>query len=195
MAEIVLFPSVLGMRPGITVAAERLEASGHVVHSVDLYGDGRAYDDYAEAMSYQESVGYQELLRRAGAAVEGLPSELMYAGFSAGAAPAQLLAATRPGARGAVLLHGAVSLRWFELDAWPASVPVQVHFSERDPYREREEVDALASSVRAAGAAYEFFEYPGDGHLFADPSLPAEYDAASAEQLWTRVLAFLGRTG
>ncbi len=194
MAEIVLFPSVLGMRSGITVAAERLEASGHVVHPVDVYGDGRVYDDYDEAIAYSDSIGYPELLRRAAVAVEELSPDLVYAGFSGGAAAAEFLAATRPGARGAVLLHGAVSIRWFELDAWPASVPVQVHFAERDPYREQEELDALASSVREAGAPYELFEYPGDGHLFADPSLPAEYDARSAEQLWTRVLAFLGST-
>ncbi len=193
MAQIVLFPSVLGMRPGMTVAAERLESSGHVVHPVDLYGDGRVYDDYAEAIAYSDSIGYPELLRRASAAVESLPTELVYAGFSGGAASAEFLAATRAGARGALLLHGAVSIRWFELDRWPGSVPVQVHFSERDPYRDQEEIDALAGSVRDAGAPYELFEYPGDGHLFADPSLPAEYDARSAEQLWTRVLAFLGQ--
>jgi dienelactone hydrolase len=74
-------------------------------------------------------------------------------------------------------------------------VPAQVHYTERDPYREQDEIEAFAEAVRAAGASYDLFEYPGDGHLFADPSLPAEYDAKAAEQLWTRTLAFLARAG
>ena len=42
-----------------------------------------------------------------------------------------------------------------------------------------------------AVAGAEVFDYPGRGHLFTDPSLPDEYDAAAAELLWERVLAFL----
>ena len=38
----------------------------------------------------------------------------------------------------------------------------------------------------------ELFVYPGDGHLFADSSLPS-YDAESAALLKDRVLAFLAR--
>lgn len=45
----------------------------------------------------------------------------------------------------------------------------------------------------AAGAAVEVFDYPGAGHLFADPSMPAEYQPAEAELFWSRVLEFLGR--
>ena len=36
------------------------------------------------------------------------------------------------------------------------------------------------------------FVYPGDGHLFADCSLPS-YDEAAAALLTERVLAFLAR--
>ncbi len=39
---------------------------------------------------------------------EKLPAELVYAGFSMGALPAQMLAQTRPGAKGALLLHACV---------------------------------------------------------------------------------------
>jgi len=35
------------------------------------------------------------------------------------------------------------------------------------------------------------FLYPGDGHLFADSSLP-DYDAGAAKLVKERVLAFLG---
>lgn len=48
----------------------------------------------------------------------------------------------------------------------------------------------MAASVRAAGAPLEVFDYPGDGHLFTDPSLQGEYQPEQAALLWERVLAF-----
>lgn len=77
------------------------------------------------------------------------------------------------------------------LETWPATVPAQVHFMRGDPFREQAEIDGMAADVRAAGARFELFEYDGAGHLFTDPSLPAEYDRAAAETLWGRVLALL----
>jgi hypothetical protein len=36
MAEVVLFHSVLGLRPGVIAAADRLRTGGHTVHTPDL---------------------------------------------------------------------------------------------------------------------------------------------------------------
>jgi hypothetical protein len=36
MAEIVLFHSVLRLRPGVIAAGDRLRAAGHTVHTPDL---------------------------------------------------------------------------------------------------------------------------------------------------------------
>lgn len=191
MADIVLFHSVLGPRAGVTDAANRMRAAGHTVHTPDLYRGEARFDEYEPAMAYQDSIGYRELLRRAEADVAPLPSALVYMGFSAGGAPAEWLAATRPGALACVMLHAALPLSPLGLDAWPATVPVQVHFMRNDPYREQEEIDGMAAGVRASGAPFELFEYDGAGHLFTDPSLPAEYDRAAAETLWGRVLALL----
>jgi len=126
-----------------------------------------------------------------------LPEGLVYAGFSMGAAHAELLAAERPGALGAVLMHGAVPVETLEehfgVERWPEGVPVQVHYAAEDPWVETEgDVAPLGEAVRGAGAAFEEYVYPGSGHLFADPGLD-EYDRASAEKMWERVLAFLGR--
>jgi dienelactone hydrolase len=54
----------------------------------------------------------------------------------------------------------------------------------------------LEAARELAGTAEdaELFLYPGDRHLFADPSLP-DYDEHAARQLTERVLAFLGRIG
>ena len=192
MAEIVLFHSVLGPRAGVTDAADRMRSAGHTVHTPDLYRGAASFDAYEPAMAYQESIGFQELLRRAEADVAPLPQKLVYMGFSAGGVPAEWLAATRPGALACVMLHAALPLSPLGLDTWPATVPVQVHFMRDDPYREQDEIAGMEVDVRAAGARFELFEYDGAGHLFTDPSLPAEYSAVAAGMLWGRVLVLLG---
>ena len=83
--------------------------------------------------------------------------------------------------------------QYFGVESWPAGVPVQVHYAAEDPWVEaEEEVAPLGDAVRGAGAEFEEYAYPGSGHLFADPDLP-EYDRASSEEMWGRVLAFLDR--
>ncbi len=63
---------------------------------------------------------------------------------------------------------------------------MQVHYAAGDPWVEAQE------EVAPLGAAFEEHVYPGSGHLFADPDLP-EYDRASSDAMWERVLAFLDR--
>lgn len=197
MADVILFHSVLGVRRGVADAAERIEAMGHRVHVPNLYDEGVVFDDYEPAMAHVESMGgYPALMQRSRAAVEGLPAELVYAGFSNGGGSAEYLALTRPGARGALLFAAAASLKWFAepggtSPAWPSTVPVQVHYAVADPFREQDELDSFAASVQASGAAFTLLEYAGSGHLFTDPTLPQEYDETAAELLWQHVAAFL----
>ena len=196
MAEVVLFHSVLGLRPGVIAAADRLRAAGHTIHTPDLF-DGEVFDDLDDGQRKEEALGYQEIARRAKEAVAELPAGLVFAGFSLGAVHAELLAASRSGALGAVLMHGAVPMEslseFFGVERWSEGVPVQVHYAALDPWVEAdEEVVPLGDDVRGAGAAFEAHAYPCSGHLFADPALP-EYDRASSEAMWERVLAFLDR--
>lgn len=174
MAEVVLFHSALGLRPGVADAADRLRAAGHTVHAPDYY-DGEVFDELEEGLRKRDALGYAEIARRAREAVANLPAGLVFAGFSLGTMPAELLAAARAGARGAVLLHGVIpveELGEFEVERWPAGVPVQVHYAAEDPWVEAEEVASLGAAVRGAGARFEEHAYPGSGHLFADPGLP-----------------------
>lgn len=134
------------------------------------------------------------MLERAAGPVEELPHELVYAGFSNGGACAELLAATRVGARGAILIHAPLMMRDLGWTLWPANVPVQVHFADKDPIKNQGVVDALAMKVRQSGASFEQCEYDAAGHLFADPAFPA-YNAAAAELMTNRVLEFLERLG
>ena len=192
MAEVVLFHSALGLRPGVMAAADRLRAVGHTVHTPD-YHDAEVFDDLDEGLRERDELGHDEIYRRTREAVADLPAGLVFAGFSLGAVPAELLASARAGARGAVLMHAAVpveELGGFGVGRWPEGVSVQVHYAADEPWVEAEESNALQGAVE--GAAFEGHVYPGSGHLLADPDLP-EYDRASSEAMWRRVLAFLDR--
>jgi dienelactone hydrolase len=112
----------------------------------------------------------------------------VYAGFSLGVLPAQKLAQTRPGARGALLFHSCVPVSEFSA-AWPDRVPVQVHAMNADPWFAGEDSDAARALVDQAKDA-ELFLYPGEQHLFADSSLPS-YDPDATALLTQRVLDFL----
>jgi len=130
------------------------------------------------------------VIERGVRAVEGLPAALVYAGFSLGVLPAQKLAQTRAGARGALLFYSCVPVSEFGT-AWPVDVPVQVHGMDADPIFVGEgDIDAARVLVAEATDA-ELFLYPGDQHYFADSSLPS-YDAEAAALLSRRVLDFLG---
>lgn len=188
MAEVILHHHVLGLTPGIVAFAERLRSAGHTVHSPDLF-DGRTFDDLQEGMAFVKELGFGEVLERGERAVVGLPAELVYAGFSLGVVPAQKLAQTRPGARGALFFHACMPVSEFS-ESWPNGLPVQVHAMDSDPFFVDEgDIDAAQALVDEAEEA-ELFLYSGDQHLFTDSSLPS-YDAEATALLIERVLDFL----
>lgn len=189
MASIALFHSVLGVRPGVQDAAARLRGGGHEVLVVDQY-DGRSFDDYATAIAYQEEVGFPALMQTALEATADLPAGFVVAGFSNGAGMAEHVALHRP-VSAAVLFSGALPLSFLGADAWPAGVPVQLHYAVSDPNRNQDWVDQFLAVVRASGAEAELHEYDATGHLFTDASLPDEFDPRAAEALWTHVDEFL----
>lgn len=189
MTQVLLFSSVLGIRPGIADAVDRLRAAGHEVVVPD-YLDGRVGEEYEPAMDYAwNHLGGGELVRRGRAATEGLPDDIAVLGFSLGCVLAASVATTRPVAR-VVLAAGAIPPSGLP-GTWPAGVPAQVHEAVGDPFRDEGFAERMRDELAAAGSDCAVFEYPGDGHLFMDESLPAEYDPRSAELFWERVLTFL----
>jgi esterase/lipase len=101
MATVLLFHHAQGQTPGFLTFADELRSAGHTVHAPDLY-DGRTLDDLREGVAYAEQVGFPEIIRRGSEAAIDLPADIVYAGVSLGVLPAQPLAQTRPGARGAL---------------------------------------------------------------------------------------------
>jgi dienelactone hydrolase len=188
MAEVLLFHHAQGQTEGFAGFADELRSAGHAVHTPDLF-DGRTFGSIEEGVAYAGEVGFGEIIERGVRAAEELPKELVYAGFSLGVLPAQKLAQTRPGARGALLFYSCVPASEFGTP-WPADVPVQIHGMDADPFFVDEgDIDAARELVDSAEHA-ELFLYSGDQHYFADSSLPS-YDESAARLLTQRVLAFL----
>jgi dienelactone hydrolase len=188
MAQVVLFHDAQGLRPSVTGWADSLREAGHQVWTPDLF-EGRTFDLLADGVAHRDEIGMPELIKRASEALEEMPSELVYAGFSMGASAAHYFTVTRPGARAALLMHGTAPEETLGGNPWPDGVPAQLHYAAGDSWVSTEGIAALQ---RAAGDLLETYTYPGDGHLFADPDGP-DYDADSARLMLERELDFLSR--
>ena len=185
---VVLFHSALGLNEAVRAFAESLRMNGHTVHVPDLF-DGEVFTALEDGVRKRDEIGIPLLSQRATESVRDMPSGTVYAGFSMGAASAQYLAGTIPGAGGAILMHAALPNELIGVRQWPKA-PVQIHFSVDDPWVQRDHVLALSSSVEHAGAVCEVFDYVGEAHLFADATSP-DYDEALAKTMLSRVLTFL----
>jgi len=189
MTDVIVFHHAQGLTDGVREFADQLRASGHQVTVPDLY-DGATFDSLDDGVAYAKQVGFDTIIERGRLAAEGLPNGIVYAGFSLGVLPAQMLAQTRPGAKGALLFYACVPPSEFG-GPWPQGVPVQIHAMDADELfvAEGGDLDAARELVETTESA-ELFLYPGDQHLFADNSLPA-YDESAATLLKQRVLNFL----
>src|SRR3954452_353093 len=180
MASIVLFHSVLGLRPAVLADAERLRAAGHDVSTPDLF-HGQVFDDVDAGMSHRSTLDMSDLLAKATDAPDVMDGAKVYAGYSFRAGFALWLVETRPDAAAGLFLSAGDPPE----GDWP-SVPAQAHAATDDPWVEDEGLATLAR------LGVDVFRYQSGGHLFADPGLP-DYDARSAELMWRRVLQFLER--
>jgi dienelactone hydrolase len=155
----------------------------------DLY-EGKVFADLTEGIAYAKQVGFDTIIERGRLAADSLPNEIVYGGFSLGVLPAQMLAQTRPGTKGALLFHACIPPSEFG-GPWPEGVPVQVHMMDADEWAlpPNEDLD-VARRLDQEVASAQLFLYPGDRHLFADDSLP-DHDEKAAALLMERVLSFL----
>ncbi|GAA2616769.1 dienelactone hydrolase family protein [Paractinoplanes durhamensis] len=189
MASVVLFHHLQGLTPGVLAFAEQLRAGGHAVATPDLFG-GALPASLEEGLALTREIGEAELDARAEAAAS---AGSVFAGISYGVKPAQRLAQTFAGARAALLYEACFPItgEW-AFGPWPHGVPVQVHGMEQDEFFGREGDLEAAQELASTVPGASLFVYPGDRHLFTDSSLPS-YDAAAAELVVQRSLAFLDR--
>jgi dienelactone hydrolase len=190
VAHVVLFHHAIGLTRGVAAFADKIRQEGHVVTVPDLF-EGRTFDSLEDGVRHAESIGFDVIADRGGAAVAGLEPGIVTAGFSLGVLPAQKIAQTRPGVLGAILYSGAVPPGMFGGD-WPADVGLQMHLGEQDPWCEEDlpVAQELARTVEGA----ELYLYETSSHLVCDESLPG-HDVAIERRIIGRSLAFLDRYG
>jgi len=188
VTHVILFHHAQGLTEGVLEFAQRLRDAGHDVATPDLY-QGRIFDTLDAGVANAEAIGFDTIIERGVAAAEALPADSVYAGFSLGTLPAQKLAQSRRGARGALLYHGGLPAATLG-SAWPAGTALQIHAAAEDEWVDLLEVEELAEN---AGHA-ELFIYPGSAHLVADSSLD-EYDEEMAELILERSIRFLDSLG
>lgn len=191
MTEVLLFHHIQGLTDGVVAFADELRTSGHVVHTPDLF-DGRTFGTIEEGFAHAKELG-NAVDANANRAAAALPESVVYAGFSWGVGPAQRLAQTRAGARGALLYEACFPISGeYAFSPWPSGVPVQVHGKEDDQFFAHEgDLDAARELVATVGPERgELFTYAGGEHLFLDRSLPT-FDADAAALVTQRTLHFL----
>jgi dienelactone hydrolase len=191
MTEVLVFHHIQGLTEGVVAFADDLRATGHTVHTPDLF-DGRTFDTIQQGFAYTQEEG-EALDVAADRAADALPEELVYAGFSWGVGAAQRLAQTCAGVRGALLYEACFPITGeYAFGPWPADVPVQIHGKADDEFFAHEgDIDAARELVATVGPdRAELFVYPGNEHLFADRSLPT-YDPEAAALVTQRTLHFL----
>lgn len=195
MAQVLLFPSVLGVRQGITDLADALTGAGHSVTTLDPF-DGETFDDYPTGMAATKAVGDEALHAQGLAAARVAGDSFVAIGFSVGGATAQWVAAQCPDtARGVVMVGGGVPMRFLEA-TWPPGVAGQVHVTSEDPFHEEDKQfdDEVQDDVEHAGGEFTFVEYQGRGHLFTDPSF-SEYQREETLIFTRRILEFVDEVG
>ncbi len=187
MATVLVFHHALGRTEGILSFAESLEAAGHRVVVPDLF-DGSVFASISDGVAHARSVGFDRIVDRGMAAAAEVDGWFVVVGFSLGVMPAQKVAQTaHDSVGGAVLFHSVVPPEFFG-SPWPTGLPLQIHIAPHDPWAE-DDLGVARDLVESAGAM--LFEYPGTGHLIADPA-SADYDPDAADHMISRVLNFLG---
>ena len=72
--------------------------------------------------------------------------------------------------------------------------PVMGLFGNEDQNPSPEDVNDLDAALTKAGVPHEFHRYDGAGHGFQDFTNPNRYRETQAEDAWTKLTAFLGKT-
>jgi dienelactone hydrolase len=186
MALLVLFHSMLGLRPVELQAAQRLRRQGHEVVTPDLY-EGRTAATLDEGFPLMREIGWTAITQRARRAVAPLPADAVLAGLSMGVGVVGSLLPERGRAAGVLMLHALADMPAMARDG----LPVQVHVGGLDvDFAPPAAVAAWQASASRSGAQGRVFIYPNAGHFYTDASLP-DHDAQASALTWQRIDDFL----
>jgi carboxymethylenebutenolidase len=185
-----------GLTSVFTNVCDRLAADGFVALAPSLYPDGATTASIEEARTLVAAHDAAPdvaaaIVQAAAEQLRGLPAvtgaQIGVIGFSLGAYWALHLSQVWPDDVGAVVAVYGTD----DGDYSTARAAYLGHFAEHDQFEPLEAVRALEAKIRAAGREATFHVYPGTGHWFVEPNRPDAYNAAAAELVWERTLAFL----
>jgi dienelactone hydrolase len=187
--------------------ARKLAALGYTALAVDMYGDGKTAAHPDDAGKFASAVGGNLPLARARfeaalAALRDQPTviddKVAAIGYCFGGGVVLNMARLGVDIDGVVSYHGSLATR---NPAGPGDIKtrVLVFNGADDPLVTGEQIASFKSEMDAAGANYEFVNYPGAVHGFTNPGadekgekfgLPLAYDPAADSDSWTRTQAF-----
>lgn len=182
MPDILLYHSVLGLRPVELELADEWRSAGHSVATPDLF-DGRTAETYDDGFVILQDIGLQTVAERALHAADQQPETIIRAGVSMGASMAARAWAKKPDTKGVLFIAGPAP--------WPEEVsgtPVQLHAARPEPFDEEEVFEEWYSEN--PGAHLEVFRYDDVGHYFLDASLP-DYSETASDECRERCRSFL----
>lgn len=186
-----------GLDDHVADICDRLAAEGFVALAPDLYG-GKVTHSSDQAGEWMMALPVEQAAKDLSGAVDYLlahdavtSATVGTVGFCMGGGFVLLLAKEKGDqVSAAVPFYGvgpAVPNTYEGLTA-----AVQGHYAENDGFYPVDQARAQEEQIRTeTGAEVEFFYYPA-GHAFHnDENKAGNYDAACAEQAWTRTLEFL----
>lgn len=210
--------AIKGKRPGVIVVhewwglnayarqrADMLARLGYNALAVDMYGDGKTADHPEDAGKFAGAVKKDMAVARARfqAALDLLNAQSSAdstknaaIGYCFGGGLALEMARMGVDLDAVASFHGSLGT------ANPAQKDsvkpkILVFNGGADPFVKPEQIAAFKKEMDAAGADYEFIEYPGVKHSFTNPdadkfgqkfNLPLQYDAAADKASWQTML-------
>jgi len=185
-----------GLNPHTEDVARRMALENFVAFAPDALfplGGYPGNEDKARELfgKLDQSKSRNDFIAAAGF-LKGLPEctgKIGVVGFCYGGSMANILATRIPDLGGAVPFYGGQPTAE---DAAKIKAPLLIHYAENDE-RVNAGWPAYELALKAAGAKYEMFKYPGTQHGFLNDTTP-RYDEAAAKLAWNRTVEFFNKT-
>jgi carboxymethylenebutenolidase len=185
---VILLHEFFGLQQTFKDYADALTREGFTVLAPDLY-DGRIASSVDEAKEISGSLDDEQVGARLEAARSFLADNwhprVGIVGFSMGAWLGMDFAAGRD-IEAVVTYYG-----YAPVDPKTFGAPAMLHLAESDEWEPLEEVQAAFEGWPEEAPELEIHVYPGTGHWFANPAVPAAFDEGATELAWSRTVDFL----
>jgi len=215
--------SVSGKRPGVLVVhewwghnayarkrADMLAKLGYTAFAIDMYGAGKLARHPDDAQKFmQETMANMKtaetrfneakLLLQKQPTVD--PGKIAAIGYCFGGGTVLHMAKQGSDLSGVVSFHGTLTTK-IPAKASQTKANILVLNGADDPFVTAEQITAFKQEMKAAGAKFEFVNYPGVKHSFTNPdadklgkqfNMPLAYNAKADKDSWQRMQQFLKR--